>query len=67
MYKVIKAFLDLQDDSRLYNEGDSYPREGLKPSPDRIKELSGNENKIGEPLIKAVRKPARKKAPSKKK
>ena len=66
MHKVIKAFLDLQDDNRLYNEGDTYPREGLKPSPERIKELSGNDNKIGEPLIKTVKKPA-KKATSKKK
>lgn len=67
MHKVIKAFLDLQDDNRLYNEGDTYPREGLKPSPERIKELSGKDNKIGEPLIKAVKQPAKKKAPAKKK
>ena len=66
MHKVIKAFLDLQDDSHLYSEGDTYPREGLKPSPERIKELSGKDNKIGEPLIKAV-KTAKKKAPAKKK
>lgn len=66
MHKVIKAFLDLQDDSHLYSEGDTYPREGLKPSPERIKELSGKDNKIGEPLIKAVR-TAKKKAPAKKK
>lgn len=66
MYKVIKAFLDLQDDSRLYDAGDTYPREGLEPSPERIKELSGKDNKIGEPLIKAVR-TAKKKAPAKKK
>ncbi len=68
MHKVSKAFLDLQDDSHLYSEGDTYPREGLKPSPERIKELSGKDNKIGEPLIKAVKKPAaKKKAPAKKK
>ena len=68
MYKVIKAFLDLHDDMHLYNEGDTYPREGAeKPSPERIKELRGNENKIGEPLIKLVRQPAKKKAPAKNK
>ena len=67
MHKVIKAFLDLQDGNHLYNEGDTFPREGSKPSPERIKELAGKDNKIGEPLIKAVRQTAKKKAPSKKK
>ena len=68
MYRVIKEFLDLHDDMHLYNEGDTYPREGAKkPSPERIKELQGNENKIGEPLIKAVRQTAKKKAPAKQK
>ena len=39
-YKVIKYFEDLQDDNHPYNVGDIYPREGLKPSRNRIRELA---------------------------
>ena len=69
MYKVILRFADLQDSSHVYEVGDVYPREGVKPSEDRISELSGASNKIGAPLIKKVveKKPAKaKKRPSKK-
>ena len=62
MYKVIKFFHDLEDKKETksgtvyhaYNVGDIYPREGLKPSEERIAELAGSENKRGEPLIKLV-------------
>ena len=62
MYKVIKFFHDLEDKKETksgtvyhaYDVGDVYPREGFKPSGGRIEELSGNENKRGEPLIKLV-------------
>lgn len=62
MYKVIKFFHDLEDKQETksgpvyhaYNVGDVYPREGFKPSDGRIEELSGNENKRGEPLIALV-------------
>lgn len=68
MAKVIRAFLDLQDNEYLYDVGDEYPREGLEPSPERIKELQGSDNKIGEPLIEKPKKPApKRKAPAKKK
>lgn len=64
MYKVIKFFHDLQDDNHAYNVGDVYPREGVKPTDERIAELSGKENKQGCPLIERVeeKKPANKKA-----
>ena len=62
-YKVLIAFLDKEDDMRLYSEGDTYPRAGLKPSPERIKELKGSENAMGAPIIKAI--PAKKKTQKK--
>ena len=54
-YKVIKYFTDLQDNRHPYNVGDIYPREGVKPSDDRIAELAGSENKQGCPLIELVK------------
>lgn len=55
MYKVIKAFSDLQDNYRKYNVGDVFPREGLEVKPERIAELSGSNNKQGVPLIAEVK------------
>ena len=54
MYKVIYRFADMQDEKHVYDVGDTYPREGSKPSKERIAELVGSENKIGKPLIEAV-------------
>ena len=62
MYKVIKAFHDLQDsqktkNGKIYHEykvGDVFPRNGLKVSDERIKELAGSANKRGVPLINLV-------------
>lgn len=62
MYKVIKFFHDLEDKKETksgtvyhaYNVGDTYPRDGSKPSEERIAELAGSENKQGEPLIELV-------------
>lgn len=54
MYRVIKYFTDLQDNDFAYNEGDIFPREGKEVTPDRIKELSGTQNKRGIALIEEV-------------
>lgn len=54
MYQVIKYFTDIQDGHHPYNVGDSYPREGVEVTPERITELSTSRNKQGEPLIKIV-------------
>lgn len=62
MYKVINYFTDLQDNGFAYNVGDTYPRNGLKVSPERIAELSGSNNKQGKPLIEEVKEPAKKAA-----
>lgn len=61
MYKVIKYFTDLQDNSHPYNVGDTFPRKGVKVDESRIAELSGSDNKQGVPLIKAAPKPPAKK------
>lgn len=52
---VYKAFKDFEDNEHLYKKGDTYPREGLKPTKKRIKELSSDKNKIGKILIEAVK------------
>ena len=54
MYKVIKAFTDLHDEDYPYSVGDSFPRVGINVTEQRLKELSGCENKQGVPLIEKV-------------
>lgn len=54
MYKVIKYFTDLQDKNHPYNVGDIFPRADLEVSAERLAELSGKDNKQGEPLIAEV-------------
>lgn len=55
MYKVIKYFVDLQDNNHPYNVGDIFPRKGMKVSDDRITELAGPNNKQGVPLIEKIK------------
>lgn len=52
---IYKAFKDFEDNDYIYKKGDTYPREGLKPTKKRITELSSKKNKIGEVLIEAVK------------
>lgn len=54
MYKVICFFTDLQDFNHPYNEGDFFPRSGVKVSQERLNELASSKNKRGKPLIKLV-------------
>ena len=64
-YRVLKLFHDLQDAAdtkggklyHVYHPGDIYPRKGKKVSKERIAELSGSDNKQGQPLIQAVEEP----------
>ena len=51
---VYEIFRDLEDNDYIYKQNDIYPREGLTPTKERIKELSSKKNKIGEILIKKV-------------
>lgn len=66
MYEVVKFFTDLQDNEHPYNVGDTFPRKGLEVTEGRLAELSGSNNRQGQPLIKKVekapKKPAAKKA-----
>lgn len=54
MYKVISRFTDLQDSDYAYHEGDTYPRDGLEVTEDRLRELSTDRNRQGKPLIEKV-------------
>lgn len=51
MYITKVYFEDAQDEHRPYKPGDVYPRDGLNPSKQRIKELSSDKNVRGVPLI----------------
>ena len=44
-------FVDLQDDNYLYHAGDVFPRSGKVVSPERIAELAGSNNKLGQAVI----------------
>ena len=57
MYKAIKYFTDALDGEHPYREGDPYPREGLKVSGARLRELSTKANRRGEVLIVKVETP----------
>lgn len=54
MYRVIKNFVDLQDNNYVYSVGDIYPRDGVVVSPKRLDELSSNKNRRGIPLIERI-------------
>ena len=54
MYKVIRFFTDLQDKGHAYRVGDTFPREGVEVSPERLKELATSKNKRGVPVIEEV-------------
>lgn len=54
MYKVIKSFTDLQDNNYAYYVGDTFPRNGVEVSAERIAELSSDKNLQGVPLIEEV-------------
>lgn len=53
-YRVVKYFTDLQDDEHVYHVGDAYPRDGVDVTDSRVKELLGDENLQGQPLIEKV-------------
>lgn len=51
MYRVKVYFTDLQDNGKPYYPGEIYPRAGLTVSEERLKELSGTNNKRHVALI----------------
>ena len=54
MYKVIKHFVDLQDNNYKYDVGNTYPRNGLNVLQSRINELASNKNLQKTPLIEEI-------------
>lgn len=54
MYRVIKAFVDLQDNNYKYDVGDTYPHKGLNVLQSRINELASDKNKQKTPLIEEI-------------
>ena len=58
MYKVIKAFVDMQDNNYAYDPKDparnTYPRKGLNVLQSRINELATDKNRQGVPLIEEI-------------
>jgi hypothetical protein len=67
MYEVIKNFADLKDGNHVYLAGDKFPRDGADADSERIAELSGYTNLIGEPLIREVATEAEKRSVSEEK
>lgn len=65
MYRVIRQFSDLQDNSHLYNVGDVFPRDGVKVSAERAEELASSRNRLRIPLIEEVGGKPRRKTGSK--
>lgn len=53
-FEVIAKFVDKEDGKRLYEVGQSYPRDGYFPSEERIESLSTHNNKGKKPFIKIV-------------
>ncbi|WP_411842121.1 hypothetical protein [Salinicoccus sp. HZC-1] len=52
LYKVTQVITDLEDDNQRYEPGkDLYPREGLKPTEERIKSLLKGNNRQQRPVI----------------
>lgn len=57
MYKVLRYFEDIQDEMHPYNIGDTFPRDGMGASADRLAELSTDRNLQRTPLIEYVPEP----------
>ena len=55
MYKAISYFKDMKDNMHSYNPGDTFPRDGLSVSDERIAELSTANNRRGKPVIELVK------------
>lgn len=54
IFKVIKAFKDLQDSNLIYNVGDVFPREGKEVSRERLNDLSTDNNLQKQPVIEGI-------------
>lgn len=53
-YKAKVTFADLKDGKRLYLAGETFPRDGLIVTDERLAYLAGSDNLMGYPLIEKV-------------
>ncbi|MCA1058113.1 hypothetical protein LCL96_04170 [Rossellomorea aquimaris] len=53
-YKVVNDFTDLKDNKKKYKAGKPYPREGYKPTVERIEELSAVHPKYKRIFIEVI-------------
>ena len=53
-YKVIEAFVDLQDDNHVYHVGDKFPHNDIEISEKRINDLLSRNNRRKMPLIEKI-------------
>lgn len=60
-YKVIKQFKDKEDNNKMYEMGDEYPKGNFKPTKKRIDELSQLHPHYKAIFIEEVKKPEAKK------
>ena len=51
MYRVLEVFSDLQDNGRIYQAGDVFPRPDFAVTDARLSELATSRNLLGRPLI----------------
>ena len=54
IYRVIKAFTDLQDNNYAYSVGDTFPRNGVEVDTERVAELASDKNRRHIPLIEEI-------------
>lgn len=54
MYRVIKAFFDMQDGETFYEVGEIWPKTGHNPTELRIQGLLSKNNGLRTPLIEEI-------------
>lgn len=60
VYKVVRVFADSQDNGRIYQVGEVFPRPDFAVSDARLSQLASSSNAVGVPLIEKVAEPYQK-------
>ena len=55
MYRVVSSFTDLKDNRYHYKVGDKYPRDGYKPTKERLEYLASDRTKRKSPVIEEIK------------
>ena len=53
-YRVVKVFADSQDNGKIYQVGEIFPRPDFAVSDARLSQLASSSNAVGVPLIEKV-------------